>query len=523
MARFRLIVAGIVGTLSCLSILLLVASPSVGVLAGQMDTLELQFQWACPLSVVDMKLADIDQDGASEILVGFDSDSARVGVLDAVAQTMVWQSPGLPGPILSSAAGDRNDDGHLDIAAGGRMRDGSYGEGYLKLFDGPSLGAASVLGPIDHAVTALEIFKLGTWQTRKVVAGTRWNYDDFSLFPVILHFFEQGHLLLYDGSDLVMSDSISSGLVRAVSAVDVYGHSDLQLVSGEGHFHNIDYHGGHNEELDILSIRVVSPDSSLLINVLSGSVFYDDLELYHRASLDAFAAGDLRDDCTAEIIVGWRAVSGPVEARPANLSCFDAVTGDTLWSVADSVYPYFVSGLAICELSDRSAKTVCAAYGNGVIRFRSGTDGSDVAVSCGLPSICHFALGNVDHDNVTEVCIASAGSLYVFEAPFIYTDLEETVNPTRPEAFSLHQNYPNPFNPQTTIRFTVVRRGDIRLTIYNILGERVRDFQKYCAPGAHTISWDGKNSSAESVASGVYLYRLTAGDCEQTRKMLLLR
>lgn len=97
-----------------------------------------------------------------------------------------------------------------------------------------------------------------------------------------------------------------------------------------------------------------------------------------------------------------------------------------------------------------------------------------------------------------------------------------------PEEFQLAQNYPNPFNPTTTIRFDIPESltGEalVRLRIYNLLGELVRtlvDEQKF--PGQYTVQWDGKNTRFEPVSSGIYIYRLTAGEFKQTRRMLLLK
>jgi hypothetical protein len=94
----------------------------------------------------------------------------------------------------------------------------------------------------------------------------------------------------------------------------------------------------------------------------------------------------------------------------------------------------------------------------------------------------------------------------------------------------LEQNYPNPFNPITTIGFRVagLKIGSgvsglgsslVRLSVYDLLGREVAvlvDEQK--APGEYTVRFDGRH-----LASGVYLYRLTANTCVQTRKMLLVR
>lgn len=503
--------------------LLLIGMPFEDVGADQIDTLDLQYQWSYPLSVIDMKLVDFEGDGVREILVAFDSDSARVGILDATAQTLRWQSPGLPGAVLCVAAGDRNGDDRLDIAAGGWMPGEYHWDGYLRTFDGPEFDSSSTIGPVDHAVTAAGIFRLGASDTATVVAGTRWSYYDFTYYPVWVSFFSQGHLFVYDGVELALFDSMPSGHVRTVDAIDVDGDSDPELVSAEEHLVYTDYHGGTYAESDDLHIRVAHPESSLIINIYSGSVLFGDFEPVQEASVDAFAVGDLFGTGTAEIIAGWRGLTGGGDARPANLSCFDGITGDTIWSVADSINPGHISGLAICDLSDKSARTVCAAYSSGSIRYKSGMDGTDLAVSNQLPPIYHLALGNVDHDSVTEICIASAESLYVYEAPFITTNVEETIEETRPNEFSLHQNYPNPFNPETIIRFTVSKRSNVRLTIHNVLGRRVRTFEGHFSPGTHTVTWNGKNSSGQEVASGVYLYRLTAGDYQETKKMVLLR
>lgn len=92
------------------------------------------------------------------------------------------------------------------------------------------------------------------------------------------------------------------------------------------------------------------------------------------------------------------------------------------------------------------------------------------------------------------------------------------------ETFELHQNYPNPFNAGTTIRYDLPVASEVKLVIYNILGQRVRTLVEKNQPvGFHLVRWDGMDDLSIRVASGVYLYRLQAGDFVQTRKMLLLR
>jgi hypothetical protein len=104
------------------------------------------------------------------------------------------------------------------------------------------------------------------------------------------------------------------------------------------------------------------------------------------------------------------------------------------------------------------------------------------------------------------------------------TDVEEHDGTNLPEAFSLVQNYPNPFNPTTTIEYSVPTRARVTVEIFNLLGQHVKtlvDGMK--SPGKYTIEWDGKDIADKPVSTGVYLYRFTAGDYTETKKMVLLK
>jgi glycosidase len=97
-----------------------------------------------------------------------------------------------------------------------------------------------------------------------------------------------------------------------------------------------------------------------------------------------------------------------------------------------------------------------------------------------------------------------------------------------PEHFLLEQNYPNPFNPATLIGYQLASASDVKLKVYNMLGEEVKSLvAQRQLPGRHTVTWDGTNAAGTPVSSGVYFYRLTVQSetrlFVQTRKMLLLR
>jgi len=92
-------------------------------------------------------------------------------------------------------------------------------------------------------------------------------------------------------------------------------------------------------------------------------------------------------------------------------------------------------------------------------------------------------------------------------------------NSNRPTALQLHQNYPNPFNPTTTIRFELVRPGPVRLTVFNVLGQQVSVLvNSRQTSGNHQVTFN-----ASQLGSGVYFYRLQAGDRVLVKKMLLMK
>ncbi len=88
----------------------------------------------------------------------------------------------------------------------------------------------------------------------------------------------------------------------------------------------------------------------------------------------------------------------------------------------------------------------------------------------------------------------------------------------------LHQNAPNPFTPATTIRYTMPSPGHVVLAVYNVQGRMIRKLvDDYVGAGDHAVVWDGRDEFGGDVAAGVYLYRLSYGDREESRKMLLVR
>jgi len=116
-----------------------------------------------------------------------------------------------------------------------------------------------------------------------------------------------------------------------------------------------------------------------------------------------------------------------------------------------------------------------------------------------------------------HVWIVGKEGLIIYRNLKYPTPIEENGN--IPFSFELKQNYPNPFNPVTTINYQLPRISDVKLVIYDMLGREVTTLVSEVKPaGSHQVNWD-----ASGYASGIYYYRIEAGDFQQVRKMMLLK
>ena len=116
----------------------------------------------------------------------------------------------------------------------------------------------------------------------------------------------------------------------------------------------------------------------------------------------------------------------------------------------------------------------------------------------------------------------NAGGISAWSTPSIFTTMQQTgvsTEPNIPGEFSLSQNYPNPFNPTTVITYGLPQTAHVNLAVFNMLGQQVAllDNGERTA-GYHDVVFDGNG-----LASGVYVYRIQAGDFVQTRKLVLMK
>ena len=154
-------------------------------------------------------------------------------------------------------------------------------------------------------------------------------------------------------------------------------------------------------------------------------------------------------------------------------------------------------------------------------------DGSHTRILFGKFQGC--GLGTIDlfyYTGEWEIVAAQAATIEGVEIALqlddVVTSIEEPGD-ILPSAFALHQNYPNPFNIETTIKFDLPRASEVEFEIINILGQLVYNVTNRYSAGSHIIYWDGSSNLGQTVGSGVYYYRITAGDFVSSKKMILLK
>jgi|GEM_PF-2413280 len=142
-----------------------------------------------------------------------------------------------------------------------------------------------------------------------------------------------------------------------------------------------------------------------------------------------------------------------------------------------------------------------------------------------------FAMRDTTDMNVGTTYYYAVAAVYnVGEAP-----MSDTVSVTHtivsvedglgiPQEFALQQNYPNPFNPTTSIKYQLPQASTVQIVIYNMLGQRIRTLvNESQEAGYYEAVWDGRNTAGLKVSSGMYFYRIKAGNFTKTHKMMMLK
>ncbi len=208
--------------------------------------------------------------------------------------------------------------------------------------------------------------------------------------------------------------------------------------------------------------------------------------------------------------------------------------GNTLWSKSISQIQANEYDNSICPTSDGGF--MVGGWVGVVGHYR---DYCFIKVDSVGDTVWTFSTGGNDNDHGryivptyddgyvlvgTSFSFVNGISIYMVKIGNTALDVEDDILTLIPTNFCLENNSPNPFNPATTISYYVPYRSDISLTVYNILGEKVKIIdQGLKTRGFHTTEWDSKDAAGNQVAGGIYLYCLRAGNYSESKKMLLLK
>ena len=145
--------------------------------------------------------------------------------------------------------------------------------------------------------------------------------------------------------------------------------------------------------------------------------------------------------------------------------------------------------------------------------------------TCFIPWADFFAVDSLENGDL----VPREGLVQTVEKVLQWFGTGTSVSPSEggvstPISYTLSQNYPNPFNPETRIDYQLPSNGWVELSVYNVLGQKVRTLvAEEKAAGSYTAVWNGLDNSGLDVASGVYFYRLNTGDFTSTQRMILMR
>ncbi|MFZ1684104.1 MAG: T9SS type A sorting domain-containing protein [Candidatus Zixiibacteriota bacterium] len=282
-------------------------------------------------------------------------------------------------------------------------------------------------------------------------------------------------------------DTLRSAFLLGQSKIGMYAISDSGAVTDAGSFDVI----GRITDIELVDslIAVCTGKGVWLYRI------YDDFSVEFRFTLPA-------GDETREIMkIGSKlAIFSGNLLLGADLTDLSQPIIDTMailpWAISgatrDGRLVYAIGERGICILDVSGEKPVIVDAG--------GRGGTLIAAENGL------------------VATSDSNTVRIYDLTTYPTGVNDD-RPVVPRAFALDQNYPNPFNPSTVISYSLATRSHVRLSIYNLLGQRVATLvdQDQAAGNYHT-TWEPLHQ-----ASGVYLYRLEAGQIAESKKMILLK
>jgi hypothetical protein len=304
-----------------------------------------------------------------------------------------------------------------------------------------------------------------------------------------------------------------------------------KYATGSSAWDVISYDLNADDHDDLLVLDYILGEILVLLNQGVGTGYFAAPVSYPSTvtgSPSQISLGDLVGDASVDVVAAVGGTYGGYEIFTGN---GDGTFGTGVFT--DSIgYPV---SLAITDLDNDTDPDLAMAFiitdsMAVVINEGGGTLSNAVKYDCGTTgNAAVFTYANdFDGDNYDDIAIANYDlnsiTVLINNGSGGFTDVDDNGSDALPNGYQLAHNYPNPFNPVTNIEYSLPRRSNVRIDVFNMLGQKVRTLvNREESAGSHSVTWDGTNSAGKAVSTGVYFYRFQAGDHVETKKMLLLK
>ncbi len=372
-----------------------------------------------------------------------------------------------PFSFVDFSCTDINDDGFNDfLFSYDRYRTASMGFFDVQTTMGQTSRYTNFPDQVDWDRTVLlsNIHQAGTFETEKVLVGTR--YSTFSLIPGDIE--ATGWVEFISGG----GDSVAS--IGQTTTSQCHGDSSIQLST-----------------MELICIGDIHPNS-------------DDQDIVVRSHWS--------QTCYTDDAVSFD--SSMTTTRLYRLRSLDEI--DLLWSDLNPAITSNIHYLTNFPGYFFGAK-------DGTVYKMSGLNG-EIELTSDPLDVDTILWRNESDLSGGDLVTVKNQTLEIYTVD-MFTDVNSVDNSSvLPESFHLGQPYPNPFNPSCVIEYSISERAYTTIAVYNILGHKVASLVDGIIPaGNHRAVWNGTDQSGKPVASGIYLYRMEAGEFVDSRKMLLLK
>ena len=339
-----------------------------------------------------------------------------------------------------------------------------------------------------------------------------------------------GYLLYYKGNDEYEDQSVGEIKDIYIDKDIIWGVSNtIPMDSGNGFWwfsiNDIDKY--YNESSSYYNIPVhnvfwgncntLSVDSkhNFWIGTNENGLYkYDEFNITQYTETEGLPGNRIRYiEVDRNDIVWFIVFHTDVENSYRTLGSYD---GNTFTEFTESSY-FIKAGCNSLTIDHNNTKWIGTSA--GVCRFDGETWTTFTTENSGL---CDNKVNTIAVDSNNVLWFGTDNGVSKYTGEVITTSVAEANQ--IPESIPLITSYPNPFNPSTTIEFTLPESGLATITIYSIAGQKIRELTAdYMPAGTHTLSWDGKDASGNTVSSGIYITRLRAGKHTATGRMVLMK